>query len=92
MNKFLIKRPIITEKATRVAANGTYFFLVRNEATKPEVAKAIHAIYKVDVEKVRIVNVRPKVRRLGRSIGVRSGYKKALVTLKSGQKLDILPQ
>ena len=91
VNKFLIKRPLINEKATQASSMGTYFFLVAPRATKPEIAKTLKAIYKVDVERVHIVNIKPKTRRLGRSIGVKPGYKKALVTLKKGQKLDILP-
>jgi large subunit ribosomal protein L23 len=92
MNTFVIKNPIITEKATTMAANGTYLFLVRDTATKPEIEKAVRSMYKVEPTKVRIVNTKPKQKRLGSSLGIRPGYKKAMVTLKSGQKLDILPQ
>ncbi len=92
MSKFLIKRPLITEKATRESSLGKYFFLVAKRATKPEIAKALKAIYRVNVEKVHIVNVKSKVRKLGRSVGVKAGYRKAIVTLKKGEKLDILPQ
>lgn len=90
-DRFLIKRPIITEKVTRDVVLRKYAFLVERRATKPEIAKALRAIYKVDPVAVRIVNTRPKTRRLGNSVGVKAGYKKALVTLKEGQKLDILP-
>ena len=66
-------------------------FLVDRKATKPEIKKIIQTTYKVDVEDVNIVNIKLKQRRLGRSVGVKPGYKKAVVTLKEGQKLDILP-
>ena len=90
-NLFLIKHPIISEKATQLSALGKYFFLVDKRATKPEIKKALKAIYKVDAAAVNIVNVKSKKRRLGRTVGVKPGYKKAMVTLKEGQKLDVLP-
>lgn len=92
LNKFLVKHPIITEKATRMGALGQYMFLVASEATSPEIKKIIETSYKVKVARVQVLNVKPKPRRLGRNIGMKPGYKKAIVTLKEGQKLDILPQ
>ncbi|MFH1759370.1 MAG: 50S ribosomal protein L23 [Patescibacteria group bacterium] len=92
MNKFLIKNPLITEKGTDMGVLGKYLFLVRNNATKPEIKKVIEGEYKVKVTDVNIINTKPKARRLGRTKGVKPGYKKAIVTLKAGQKLDILPQ
>lgn len=92
INRFLIKHPLITEKGTDLSRLGQYLFKVDKRANKPEIKKAIETIYKVKVVNVRIVNVKPKQRRLGRSQGMRSGYKKAIVSLAPGQKLDILPQ
>lgn len=91
MDKFLIKNPIITEKATQISSLRKYIFLVNKKATKQEIRKALKSIYKVDAEDVNVINVKKKIRRLGRSVGVKPGYKKAVVTLKEGQKLDILP-
>ena len=91
MNKFLIKNPIISEKATQISALGKYVFLVDKNSNKQELKKAIKASYKVDIEKINIINTKPKTRKLGRSEGVKAGYKKAIVTLKAGQKLDVLP-
>lgn len=91
MNKFLIKNPIVSERATQMSALGKYVFLVDQKATKPEVKKAVEGIYKVNVEKVHVINSKPKPRQMGRYIGVKPGYRKAIVTLKEGQKLDILP-
>ncbi|HEY4475318.1 MAG TPA: 50S ribosomal protein L23 [Candidatus Paceibacterota bacterium] len=91
MEKFLVKNPIISEKATKMSALGKYIFLVDKKATKPEIKKIIKVVYKVDPVFVHIVNIKPKVRRLGRTSGVKPGYKKAIVTLKAGQKLDVLP-
>lgn len=92
MNKFLIKNPIITEKAIRGSELGKYVFLVDKKATVNEIKKTVEAQYSVKVEKTNVVNVKSKKRRLGKTIGVKPGYKKIIVTLKKGQKLDILPQ
>ncbi len=89
---FILKYPLITEKATLVALQGQYLFLVEDHATKPEIKKAVEKTYKVSVTQVQIVNTRPKKRHLGPSSGVKAGYKKAYVSLKKGQKLDIIPQ
>lgn len=70
---------------------GKYIFLVDGASNKIELKKAVEAVYKVNVESVRIINTRPKPRRLGRAKGLKPGYKKAVITLKKGQKLDILP-
>lgn len=92
INKSLVKKPIITEKVTMLSHLGKYSFLVDSSANKSEVKKVVEAVYKVKVNDVNILNVKPKKRRLGRTLGVKPGYKKAIVTLQSGQKLDILPQ
>lgn len=92
MDKFLVKNPIITEKAIRAAELGKYAFWAKNEATVNEVKKIIESQYNVKVVKANIINVKSKIRRLGRTVGVKPGYKKIILTLKKGQKLDILPQ
>jgi len=92
VNKFLIKNPIITEKATALSAFNKYVFLVDNKATAPEIKKAVKVIYNVAAMKVNIINTKPKTKRWGQGLNIKSGYKKAIVTLKKGQKLDILPQ
>jgi large subunit ribosomal protein L23 len=92
MNKFLVKNPIISEKATFLSGQGKYMFLVDKRATAPEIRKIVSSIYKVDVVKVNTINTKSKKRRLGKSLGIKAGYKKAIVTLKEGQSLDVLPQ
>ena len=92
MDKTLIKRPYITEKAGIAAQAGKYSFLVKNEANKSEVKKIVEKEYKVHVTTVHVLNVRPKERRRGKIMGVKRGFKKAIVTLKKGEKLDIIPQ
>ncbi|MEZ4156433.1 MAG: 50S ribosomal protein L23 [Candidatus Paceibacterota bacterium] len=91
MNKFLIKNPIISEKSTDLGAIGQYMFLVDKKATKSEIKKLIQTEHKVTVTGVKIINTKPKKRRLGRNISEKPGYKKAIVQLKKGQTLDVLP-
>ena len=85
----IIKRPIVTERATDLNTIGKYVFMVENRATKNEVKKAIKAIYKVDVIAVNTVMKPAKARRFRNQPTMRPGYKKAIVTLKEGQKIDV---
>ena len=86
----LIKKPWITEKTTALTASNQYVFLVKSGATKPEVKKAIHALYKVDALSVNILNRGGKTKRSGRGIkGKTGGHRKAIVTIKEGQKIDL---
>lgn len=87
---FLIKKPWVTEKATNLNALGKYVFVVRNKASKAEIKKAVKEAYKVDVVTVNVVNRPPKKKRMGGTMkGSQEGYRKAIVTLKAGQKIDI---
>ena len=89
-NTSIIKKPWITEKATALTASNQYVFMVKSTATKPEVKKAIHALYKVDALAVNILNRAGKVKKSGRGIkGKTDGYRKAIVTIKEGQKIDL---
>ncbi len=91
MDKFLIKNPIVSEKSTNGAVFGKYTFLVENKATSSEIKKIVEKLYKVHVIKTNVINARPKPKRFGQHIGLRPGFKKIIVTLKKGEKLDILP-
>ena len=91
-NIFIIKKPFITEKTAGMSVLGKYTFVVAGDTTKSEVKKAVEAQYKVHVTQVHVINTRPKDRRRGRVMGVRPSFKKATVTLKKGEKLDILSQ
>lgn len=87
---FLIKKPWVTEKSTRLAEEGKYVFIVDPRATKPEIKKAVKDIYKVDATDVNVVNRPAKIKRFGQAMkGATGGYRKAIVTLKEGQKIDI---
>ncbi|OGY64456.1 MAG: 50S ribosomal protein L23 [Candidatus Harrisonbacteria bacterium RIFCSPLOWO2_02_FULL_41_11] len=92
MDKFLVKRPIITEKSTELGKLDKYIFLVENKASKSEAKKIVENTYNVKVISANVINAKSKKRRLGASLGIRPGYKKIIMTLQKGQKLDIIPQ
>jgi large subunit ribosomal protein L23 len=84
----VIRRPLITEKSTLLKEQqGVVCFEVHREATKPEIKKAIEALFSVKVDEVRVARVHGKVKRQGRSIGRRPDWKKAYVLLKKGEKM-----
>ena len=85
----LIKKIVVAEKATDLSKIGKYVFIVEPSATKNEVKKAIKSIYGVDVKAVNIIRRGPKTRHFRGVTSRRGGYKKAVVTLASGQKIDI---
>ncbi|HEY7863613.1 MAG TPA: 50S ribosomal protein L23 [Thermoanaerobaculia bacterium] len=83
----MIRRPLITEKATRLKeAAGTICFEVAPEANKIEIARAITTLFGVKVADVRIANRRGKMKRVGRFAGRRRDWKKAYVRLAPGEK------
>jgi large subunit ribosomal protein L23 len=83
--------PQISEKATYVAEkNEQVIFRVATNATKPEVKAAVELMFKVQVESVQILNVKGKIKRVGRSVGQRKGWKKAFVCLKPGQEINFV--
>ena len=86
-----IVSPHITEKETDLAVKNQYVFVVSPHANKGNIAQSVEKMYGVEVKSVRIVNVHAKKMRLGRIQGITKGYKKAMVKLAEGQKIDILP-
>ena len=80
----------ISEKVTDLAEKGQYVFKIFPKANKVEIKKAVENLYKVDVLGVNIIKVPPKKRRLGKVSGFKKGYRKAIVRIKKGQKIDIL--
>jgi len=86
----IVKRPLITEKSMNVAAMGKYAFEVDINANKIDIADAVHKIFSVDVVKVNTLRVKGKSKRLGRyPEGKTPDWKKAYVTIKPGQRIDI---
>jgi large subunit ribosomal protein L23 len=88
----ILKRPIITEKTTRLTKENQYVFEVPKEATKGKVKNEIEEKFGVDVLSVKIIKIPAKRRNLGRISGWRKSYKKAIVKIKEGQKIDIFPE
>lgn len=86
----LIKKPYITEKATYLSESGKYVFIIPADANKIEIKKAIQDIYKVKVEKLNKIKVKPKEIGFGKNKGSTKGFVKIIVTVKKGQKIDIL--
>ena len=88
----ILKFPHVTEKAADLAKKNQYIFKVAEKANKIEIKKAIENIYGVDILSVRIIKIPKKPRRLGKQRGWKKGYKKAIVKLKEGQKIEVLPR
>ncbi|MBK9218825.1 MAG: 50S ribosomal protein L23 [Uliginosibacterium sp.] len=83
--------PQISEKATYVAdKNEQIVFRVVSDATKPEIKAAVELLFKVQVDAVQVLNVKGKVKRFGRGVGQRKGWKKAFVCLKPGQEINFV--
>lgn len=82
-------RPIITEKSNAMLAENKYTFKVPLQATKIEVRQAVESIFKVKVLAVNTMIVRGKVKRMGKTQGKRSDYKKAIVKLAPGERIEI---
>ena len=82
----IIIKPIITEASMDALAAKRYTFKVRSDATKPEIAKAVEAMFGVKVEKVNTISMKKKPKRLGVHFGYTSDWKKAIVTLTADSK------
>jgi large subunit ribosomal protein L23 len=98
----IIKRPLLTEKGTRLRESGgnavipdaeqlkqKVLFEVARDANKIEIREAVKKLFNVEVEDVRTVLVRGKLKRIGRFAGMRPHWKKAIVTLKAGQTIQL---
>ncbi len=90
MNSYdVLKKPIVTEKSTKLSENGKYTFDVAKGATKLDVAKAVEEIFNVHVVKVNVIKCLPQKKRVGRYTGYAPALNKAVVTLAKGEKIDI---
>ena len=88
-NYDMLLSPIITEKSTLVAEENKIIFRVPLTATKPDIKEAVENLFNVDVTKVNTILVKGKTKRFRGKPGRRSDFKKAIVTLKDGQSVDI---
>ncbi|GJL79045.1 MAG: 50S ribosomal protein L23 [Nitrospinaceae bacterium] len=86
----VIQKPLVTEKSTQLQEDGNWVaFRVNPGANKIQIKKAIEKIFNVSVLQVNTVNVRGKSRRFGRNIGVSKNWKKAMLRLKDGDKIEM---
>ncbi len=88
----VLKKPFLTEKVTVMQEKGlnVVVFQVHTEANKIQIKEAVEELLKVKVAHVRTMNFKGKTKRFGRTLGKRNDWKKAIVTLKEGEKLDIV--
>ncbi len=86
----IVNRPLITEKSLTLAGKGLYTFKVSLKADKSQIRREINRLYKVKVTDIRTVTMHGKTRRVGRKMTViqKSNWKKAIVRLMKGQKID----
>jgi large subunit ribosomal protein L23 len=88
-NYDVILSPVITEKATRLTEANQVVFRVTLDATKPAIAKAVEALFKVKVKAVNTIRIKGKSKMFRGRPFARSDYKKAVVTLEPGHQIDI---
>ncbi|OGN95024.1 MAG: 50S ribosomal protein L23 [Chloroflexi bacterium RBG_13_50_10] len=84
----VVKRPLITEKATVMKEQNRYAFEVAKEANKRQIREAVEAAFKVNVVKVNVMSMPGKMRRIGRRYVMTRSWKKAVVTLEPDQKIE----
>jgi len=84
----VLRRPLITEKSTNLHAEGKYAFVIANKANKVQVKQAVEKAFKVKVTAVNVMMVPGKTRRVGRRQVLTPSWKKAIVSLKPGEKIE----
>jgi len=89
MNSNILKSALISEKSFTAASNSKFTFIVDKHATKESVREAVTDLFEVDVIDVNMVCMKGKVKRTRKGTGHRSDFKKAILTLKKGQKIDL---
>ncbi|MGD1990184.1 MAG: 50S ribosomal protein L23 [Chromatiales bacterium] len=87
----VLKAPLVSEKSAVAGEMNQVVFRVAPDATKPEIRRAVEMLFEVDVEDVRVVNIKGKNKRFGQTLGKRSNTRKAYVRLKEGQDIDLMP-
>jgi large subunit ribosomal protein L23 len=85
----VVRSPVITEKSTIANELGKYVFQVAVDATKPEIKTAVEQLFGVSVTKVSTINYDGKIKRFRGKLGQRPAFKKAIVTLKEGDAIDL---
>jgi len=87
----VLEKPHISEKATQLSSENKYVFKVSSYSNKIEIKKAIEDLFGVSVITVNIVNIPRKKKKLGKYSGWKKGFKKAIVEIKKGQQIDVIP-
>ena len=85
----IILEPVVTEKSTNLSSLNKVIFKVAPFATKANIKKSVEKLFKVNVIKVNTINLHPRFKMVRGKVAKSSGYKKAIVTLKKGQSIDI---
>jgi len=88
----ILRRPLVTEKATDLAQNSQYTFEVARNANKVEIGKAIESIFDIHVTNVRTLNMRGKIKKYRGREGKTSDWKKAVVSLRKGEKIEVIEE
>ena len=89
----ILRSPHVTEKAGMLAdKNNSYVFKVGSSVNKNAIKEAVQNLYGVAVDSVNIINIPKKARRVGRNEGFKPGFKKAIVKLVEGEKIEIMPR
>lgn len=85
----ILRKPVVTEKSTSLLQDNKYTFIVDPAANKTEIKQAVESIFKVKVTKVNTLRVKGRIKRVRNIPGKTPDYKKAVVTLKAGDKIEI---
>jgi large subunit ribosomal protein L23 len=88
----VLESPHVTEKSGMLAEKNQYVFKVSSSANKHQIKKAVEDLYGVAVDSVAVINIPRKARRLGKSQGFKGGFRKAMVKLEKGEKIEIMPR
>ncbi len=86
----VVRHALVTEKGTAQSAQGKYAFEVARTATKHQVKEAVEALFKVTVVSVNVMNRPGKMKRMGRSMGRTRSWRRAVVTLRAGDKIQVI--
>ena len=89
---YSLKRPMVTEKALNLEGERQYVFKVGDDSSKPQIKKDVEGLYGVKVESVNIMNNKRRARFMRGKVGYSRGFKKAIVKLKEGHKIEIAPR
>nr|UAD87647.1 ribosomal protein L23 [Gracilaria salicornia] len=85
----IIKRPILTDKTTKMVEDNKYYFAVEIKTKKSEIKQAVEKLFNVKVEKINTLIIKPQKKRIGKHTGYKSQYKKAIVKLNNKYRINL---